>query len=127
MNKALDVLKEWMNGINTKDVEKLANLYDETAFLIPTFSNRLLNTPEKIREYFEKVGEKDQLSITLHEKTLNIQELGNELYTLGGLYKWEFAIDDELLAFEARFSYVFDLKKESPILHHHSSQIPRSL
>lgn len=127
MSKALKVLEEWMDGINTADVEKLANLYDKEAFLIPTFSNRLLNTPEKIREYFEKVGQKEQLSIELHEKTLNIQELGNDVFTLGGLYKWQFAIDGELLAFEARFTYVFDLKKESPILHHHSSQIPRSL
>lgn len=127
MSKALKVLEEWMDGINTRDVEKLANLYDKEAFLIPTFSNRLLNTPQKIREYFEKVGQKEQLSIELHEKTLNIQDLGNDVFTLGGLYKWQFAIDDELLAFEARFTYVFDLKKESPILHHHSSQIPRSL
>lgn len=127
MNKPLDVLKEWMNGVNTADVEKLANLYNKKAFLIPTFSNRLLNTPEKIREYFEKVGEKEQLSISLHENTLNIQELGDQLFSIGGLYKWQFAIDGELLAFEARFTYVFDLKEESPILHHHSSQIPRSL
>ena len=127
MNTPLDVLNTWMDGINTANADKLCSLYDETAFLIPTFSNRLLNTPEKIREYFEKVGQKEQLGITLHENTLNIQALGNQLFSLGGLYKWEFAIDGELLAFEARFTYVFDLSKESPILHHHSSQIPRSL
>ncbi len=127
MIKPLDILQIWIDGINTADIEKLINLYDENAVLIPTFSNRLLNTPEKIKDYFEKVGQKDELSISLHEKTLNIQEIGDELYSLSGLYKWCFSIDEEPLTFEARFSYTFDLKKSSPIISHHSSQIPRSL
>lgn len=127
MNKPNNVLKEWMDGINTADVEKLANLYDEKAVLVPTFSNRILNTPEKIRDYFEKVGQKDNLNISLHEKTVNIQDLGEQLYCVSGIYTWHFSVDDEPLTFEARFTYAFDLKKQSPILHHHSSQIPRSL
>ena len=127
MINALDVLKEWMDGINTGDIEKLVNLYDSNAVLIPTFSNRLLDSNEKIKDYFEKVGTKDNLSISLHEKTVKVQELDNELYCVSGIYKWCFSIDDEPLTFEARFSYVFDLKKSSPILNHHSSQIPRSL
>ena len=45
-----DVLKEWMTAINNRDIERLLGLYDEKAVLIPTFSNRLLNTPEKIRD-----------------------------------------------------------------------------
>jgi len=32
-----------------------------------------------------------------------------------------------LLNFEARFTYVVDLSKASPIMQHHSSQIPRML
>ena len=127
MKNALEILKKWMYCINTVDVEKLVNLYDKNAVMIPTFSNRLLDNPEKIRAYFEKVGSKKDLSISLHENTVHIQEVGNEIYCISGIYTWCFCIDDEPLTFEARFSYVFDLKKESPILNHHSSQIPRSL
>lgn len=127
MNKAIDILKQWMDGINTKNVEKLINLYDDKAVLIPTFSNRILNTPDKIKGYFEKVGAKDGLSITIHEKTLIVQEIDNKVYNLNGIYTWHFIIDDEPMTFEARFSYVFDLKKQKPIINHHSSQIPRTL
>lgn len=122
-----DVLDRWMQAVNHGDVEALLGLYDPQAVLIPTFSNRLLNTPEKLRDYFEKLGSREELSIALHEKTLLVQELPGRLFTLGGIYNWRFMVDGELLNFEARFSYAVDLARPRPILHHHSSQIPRML
>jgi len=122
-----DILNQWMQAVNNADIEGLLSLYDPEAVLIPTFSNRILNTPERLRDYFEKLGSRPELSIALHEKTVIIQELQNELYALAGIYNWRFAVDGELLNFEARFSYLFDLSKPKPIVHHHSSQIPRTL
>ncbi|RZV13528.1 nuclear transport factor 2 family protein [Aliarcobacter butzleri] len=122
-----DILEQWMQSVNNGNVENLLSLYDKDAVLIPTFSNRLLNTPDKLKNYFEKLGSREELSIALHEKTLLIQELKNEIYSLSGIYNWRFAVDGELLNFEARFSYIIDLSKPNPILHHHSSQIPRTL
>ena len=122
-----DILEQWMQAVNNGDVDSLLGLYDSQAVLIPTFSNRLLNTPDKLREYFEKLGSREELSIALHEKTLIVQELENEIFSLSGIYNWRFVVDGELLNFEARFSYVIDLSRPNPILHHHSSQIPRAL
>jgi len=51
----------------------------------------------------------------------------NDIWTMSGIYNWRFIVDGELLNFEARFSYLVDLSKSSPIIHHHSSQIPRML
>lgn len=127
MKTPRDVLDRWMLAVNRGDVEGLLGLYDPQAVLIPTFSNRLLNTPDKLRDYFEKLGSREELSIALHEKTLLVQELPDRLCTLGGIYNWRFMVDGELLNFEARFSYVVDLARPQPILHHHSSQIPRML
>ena len=127
IKKPKDILEQWMKAVNDGNVENLLSLYDNEAVLIPTFSNRLLNTPEKLRDYFEKLGSREELSIALHEKTLIIQELGNQIYSLSGIYNWRFAVDGELLNFEARFSYLIDISKQNPILHHHSSQIPRTL
>jgi len=127
MNKPIDILQKWIDGINSADTEKLINLYDEKAVLIPTFSNRILDTKEKIREYFEKVGNKEQLSISLHDNTVITQEIQPHIFAITGIYNWCFAIDGELFNFEARFSYLIDLLKESPIINHHSSQIPRTL
>ncbi|QKF66199.1 hypothetical protein AVENP_0626 [Arcobacter venerupis] len=127
IEKPKDVLEQWMQAINDGNVESLLSLYDNDAVLIPTFSNRLLNTADKLKDYFEKLGNREDLSIALHEKTLITQELGNQIYSLSGIYNWRFAVDGELLNFEARFSYVIDLSRPNPILHHHSSQIPRML
>ena len=127
IKKPKDILEQWIQAVNDGNVESLLSLYDNQAVLIPTFSNRLLNTPEKLRDYFEKLGSREELSIALHEKTLIIQELENQIYSLSGIYNWRFTVDGELLNFEARFSYLIDLSKTNPILHHHSSQIPRTL
>lgn len=127
INEPHQVLDQWMQAVNNADVELLLSLYDPSAVLIPTFSNRVLNTPDKLRDYFEKLGSRPELSIALHEKTLVTQELGSQQYALAGIYNWRFAVDGEILNFEARFSYVIDLSKSNPIIHHHSSQIPRTL
>ncbi len=127
MKKPEEILKTWLQLVNNADVEKLLALYNKEAILIPTFSNRILNTPEKIRNYFEVLGRREELCVALHEKTVSVQKITENLQSISGIYCWRFAIDEELLSFEARFSYLVDLLAESPILHHHSSQIPRML
>lgn len=122
-----DLLKVWLSRVNAGDIEGLLALYDEQAILIPTFSNRLLNGPQKRREYFENLIHREDLSIALHEKTLAVQALGASLHSLCGIYCWRFAVEGELLSFEARFSFLVDLARPNPILHHHTSQIPRTL
>ena len=121
------ILADWMRGINNGDLDALIALYDDAAVLIPTFSNRLLSTPAARQEYFSRLAAREDLSIALHEKTLLSQDLGGIVHALHGIYCWRFAVDGELLSFEARFSYILDLAREKPIVHHHSSQIPRML
>ncbi len=120
-----EILQAWMAAVNTGNVAALTALYDRNAVLIPTFSSRLLKTPEMIEDYFIRLGAREELSVALHEKTVISQSLGDQIYALSGIYCWRFAIDGELLNFEARFNYMLDLKRHSPIVHHHSSQIPR--
>ena len=127
MKNPEQILKEWMQAVNEGSLEGLLALYDEKAVLIPTFSNRLLSKPEGVRDYFSKLCGREELSIALHEKTLNIQNVAGSIYAIHGIYCWRFAIDGELLSFEARFSYMVDVERQKPILHHHSSQIPRML
>lgn len=127
MHTVSDILQAWIDGINTADIKKLINLYDENAVLIPTFSNRILDTKEKIKDYFEKLGNRDQLSIKLHDKTVIIQKIAEQIFVLTGNYNWRFSVDTELFNFEARFSFIIDLSKKRPVLNHHSSQIPRTL
>jgi hypothetical protein len=122
-----EFLKAWMDRVNNGELEPLLAMYDESAVLIPTFSNRLLARPQAVREYFERLFSREELSLALHEKTLITQNMQAEVWSMCGIYCWRFAIDGELLNFEARFSYLLDLARPAPILHHHSSQIPRMI
>lgn len=127
MKKPEEVLNAWMKAVNNGDITTVAFLYNDKAILIPTFSNRILNTPKKILDYFEALKTREHLSVSLHEKTVKAQKISESLYTMSGIYRWQFDIDEEPITFEARFSYLLDLNLEKPILHHHSSQIPRML
>ena len=122
-----DLLVEWARLVNERRLEGVLALYDESAVLIPTFSNRLLNTPERIGEYFETLCGREGLVLSLHEKPRLVTPVEGGLYALSGIYRWRFEVEGEPLDFEARFSFVLDLERRAPILHHHSSQIPRML
>ena len=127
IKKPENILKEWMSAVNKGDIKSLLSFYDKKAILIPTFSNRILSSPKEIRKYFEKVLSRKELSLAFHDKTLNVQLIKNKIYALSGIYCWRFAIDGELLSFEARFSCIVNLSLSNPIIHHHSSQIPRMI
>ena len=119
-----EVLDNWLNFVNSGDLDGVTRLYDPSALLIPTFSTISPNTPEEIREYFIKVSQRPQLLVTLHEASLVIQDLGNGVFSLGGNYRWDYTEDEEPVSVEARFTYTVDLNRSTPILHHHSSQVP---
>lgn len=81
-----DVIEKWMQAVNLGDVKDLICLYDKQAVLMPTFSNILLNTQEKLRSYFEKLGSLKGLSINLHVNTLQTQAMDNERFVISGIY-----------------------------------------
>jgi hypothetical protein len=127
MKQPQEVLKEWMAYVNDGDIDHILAMYDARAVLIPTFSNRLLSKPDAIRDYYDRLCSRDELSLALHEKTIAERAVKDGIHALCGIYAWRFAIDGELLTFEARFSYLLDVSASRPILQHHSSQIPRML
>jgi hypothetical protein len=127
MKSPNNILTEWLLAVNNGEMSKVLSLYNKNAVLIPTFSNRILNSPAKIRDYFKKLNSREKLSVNLHENLVNIQKITDTVYSLSGIYLWRFTVEGELLGFEARFSFVLDLSSANPIIHHHSSQIPRML
>ncbi|WP_200272227.1 nuclear transport factor 2 family protein [Luteolibacter pohnpeiensis] len=116
----------WIHGINQGETEKVLELYSADAVLLPTFSSRTIANEEGRRRYFERLASRDELSVSLHEKTVRSQTVGS-MDVISGIYCFRFAIDGEILSFEARFTFAMDLTQGSPIVHHHSSQVPRQL
>ena len=122
-----EMVERWMELVHKRELEKILTLYDQKAILIPTFSDSIQNTPEKIREYFKKLLGRNNLKLTLHPKTIRTQQLNETLFVVSGIYQWKFNVENELITYEARFTYVIDVTNTSPIIHHHSSQIPRMI
>ena len=121
------IVERWIKLVHQRELENLLALYDHDAIIIPTFSDRIQNTPEKIREYFKKLFSRKNLKLTLHPKTIRTQQLNAILFVVSGIYQWKFTVEDELITYEARFTFVVDISKASPIIHQHSSQIPRMI
>jgi hypothetical protein len=125
--KPEQVLQSWLEGINSGELDKPISLYADHAVLLPTFSNKGLIELKDKQGYFAKLAGYEDLSVVLHNRTLHSQHLSSKLYLLSGIYCWRFEIEGEPLNFEARFSMAMDLDKTCPIIHHHSSQVPRML
>lgn len=123
----MEIIDKWLEYVNRKELIGILALYNPQAILLPTFSERILDTPEKIRSYFERMFERQEFQASLHRQTIKEQESGNGILLTSGVYGWRYVSEGEPLTLEARFTFLLDLKQQSPILHHHSSQIPRML
>ncbi|MEI8032225.1 MAG: DUF4440 domain-containing protein [Chlorobiaceae bacterium] len=124
---AEEVLFQWVSRVCSGCPDDIAALYQESAVLVPTFSPHTVTTPEGVAGYFGQLASREGLGVRLHNKALRKQALSETLYALSGIYSFEFEVDQVLLSFPSRFSFVVDISLERPIIHHHSSQVPRNL
>jgi hypothetical protein len=124
--EALDFPAFWADCVNQGRIDDLIALYHECAVLMPTFSPHAAKNREELRSYFTQLSSRENLYVKLHAKTLDCLRTGEQSYVVNGIYDFKFSIDGTLQTFPSRFTLVIDLGKESPILHHHSSQMPRT-
>lgn len=124
---AEEVLFQWVSRVCSGSADDIAELYHESAVLIPTFSPHTVMTPEGVRDYFTQLASREGLGVRLHNKALRKQSVSESLHTLSGICSFEFEVDQVLLSFPSRFTFVMDISQPKPILHHHSSQVPRTL
>lgn len=123
---ARSISNRWLAAINARDLNAVLSLYAPDSILLPTFSPHIIRTDDRRREYFTLLAERPGLAVSLHEKTFTAQPAGNQEIA-SGIYCFHMEIDGESYAFEARFTFVIDPHSAHPIIHHHSSQIPRTL
>jgi hypothetical protein len=121
------ILEQWIDYFNKLEVDNIVSLYDEKSTVLPTFSSHSLSNPKLIKEYFMQLSTRKNIRVTIHHETLRKYEIGINKYILMGICDFSFIVDDANLTFPSRFTFIFDTSKKKPILHHHSSQIPRTL
>lgn len=121
------VLQIWLDAVNARRTAEVTGLYAPDCSLLPTFSPHTLKAHPTRQAYFDLLASRPGMAVSLHERTLQTQVVAPGIELTTGIYRFQFAIDEEPLVFEARFSFLMDLSRPDPILHHHSSQIPRTL
>lgn len=127
MKQARKILDTWLDKLRANDLDGVIAMYAQGSVLLPTFSPHRIATPAALRDYFAALVARDQLTVTVHEESLRIIPIGGSSATLVGIYSFSFVVDDTTLTFPSRFTFVIDTSAEAPILHHHSSQVPRTL
>lgn len=126
-SRAADILDTWLAAVNAKDLETILGMYADEHVLVPTFSPHMIRTGEATRDYFTQLASREGLDVRLHTRSLIEQRLDDRRSVLAGAYTWSFEVDGEPISFASRFTFVIDLGADRPIVHHHSSQIPRTL
>ena len=119
-----NVLDQWIEAVNSGDLEGLLDLYHDSAILLPTFQNDIFNSREQIRGYFSMLSQFDDLSVALEPKSLVAHEVSDHVAAFGGAYDWRWHDEDGQAHRRARFSFFVDTRHTQPILHHHSSEFP---
>ncbi len=126
-NSPEEILELWLKNVNEMKVDDIVGLYDDDCTLLPTFSPKSMGSRQEIREYFEQLSTRKDMSVELHSGTVSTSAIGESKYVIMGIYSFHFNVNDAQLTFPSRFTLILDTSGSKPILHHHSSQIPRAL
>ena len=125
---AREILNTWIERVRANDLDGVVGMYADASVLLPTFSPHRINTETGLRDYFAALFTRDGLQVAVHEGSLRVIPMAGTAATLVGIYSFSFVVDDdERLTFPSRFTFVVDTAADRPILHHHSSQVPRTL
>lgn len=124
---ARQVLDTWIDKIRANDLDGVVGMYADASVLLPTFSPHRIASRDDLRAYFGQLFTREEMRVHLHEASLRILPMSGTAYALVGVYSFSFVVDDATLTFPSRFTFVIDTAAEAPILHHHSSQVPRTL
>jgi len=119
-NEMLALLEQWNNALQSGIPKKVVALYDNSAVLLPTISNKICHNHKEIEEYFinflakEPIGKIDESNIKIFD----------QLAISSGVYTFSFKSGDSV---QARFTFVYRWNgKHWLIIKHHSSQMPES-
>lgn len=119
-----EILDSWVDAVNEGDLDRLGGLYRHGAVLIPTFSKKIISTPEEIADYFVQITTGRSVKVILREETVVTQDEDGCPKVIGGIYDWHINEHGQEKSIAARFSFALAPGDAAPIVHHHSSLLP---
>ena len=117
--KPFEILNNWQQNLNEKNLSGVLKLYDTSCVLVQTFSSEILTDYEQIKEYFVKVIEVQKGKVEFQPNSIYEQQVGKNMYLLSGKYLFNLMEKGKIPAI---FSFIVNLLSENPIMHHHSSR-----
>ena len=116
------IIDHWAEYFNNGNLERLLDMYQEEATLLPTFSPNLLSNLEQIEEYFARTIE-HQASVEIDDSQTIKRKLSENMYLMTGAYVFCLKKKSNT-KYLSWFTFLIDLSVDSPIMHHHSSRVP---
>lgn len=121
--KIASLFDRWNDALQTGDVNAVTDLYAPNAVLQPTVSNKVRNTPDQIKDYFEHFLPLKPLGKINYRE---IRQLGSNVAMDSGVYTFTLnEADGKVRHVQARYTFVYELVDgQWKILNHHSSAMP---
>lgn len=123
INDSKIILNLWVKYFNENNALDILTLYDVNACLIPTFSSDFSTNNKNIKGYFTKLFTKQSISVTIEESKMDKLNTTN-CQIIFGVYTFTYMVEGTLITVPSRYTFLLDLERSSPILHHHSSMLP---
>jgi uncharacterized protein (TIGR02246 family) len=112
----------WGKALESRQPQKIADLYSPHAYLYPTFED-IKESPKEILSYFEQLSQNEDLHVTFNKQ--HIQVFGNVAIN-SGFYTFSYKKDGEIVNVPARFTFVYIHEGNHwLIINHHSSILPK--
>ncbi len=118
------VIDQWLAAVNAHELEAVLSLYAENSVLLPTFSPGIVNSTDGLHDYFSALASRPGLAVSLSDEAVIYQVAGDQEIA-SGIYFFHWEIEGERHSFESRFTFVIDSSADRPIIHHHSSEMPK--
>jgi uncharacterized protein (TIGR02246 family) len=116
-------IRRWLTAIGSGSADAVIRLYAKDAILLPTLSSKVLDTPEKLKSYFDQFTGLAGLKGNVDREYIRFF---GDTATASGIYAFSFLdTDGATEQMKARFSFVYRLTVEGwLIVEHHSSVMP---
>lgn len=121
--KILQVVEKWLKTLETRDPQKVANLYAERSVLLGTVAKNIKQGRSVIKTYFDLFLKKKPIGML---NSIIFQELDEDYGIADGNYTFELENEKgKRVLVQARFTFVICLKTML-IMTHHSSSNPHT-
>jgi hypothetical protein len=117
--ESIDVLKQWKQNFDSKNLDGIVNTYSPKGILVSTFGD-ILEGREPIKKYFVGLFKKDNLSVTYLDNPIETKIDGSTMFT--GIYEFSYTENNQRQSVKARYSII---TKDGQITNQHSSEVPK--